>query len=57
MPKEVEGCQTPVNATESQVLGEVVFEFIAALLWVLVSVGSQALPCGLDGRTVSRLWM
>ena len=36
--KEVQRRKPPVDAAEAQVLGQMVFEFVAALLWALVSV-------------------
>lgn len=41
--EEVKGCEAPVDAAEAKVFGEVVFEFISALLGVSVSARGGAL--------------
>ena len=54
--KEVQRCEAPVDAAQAEVFGEVVFELVAALLWVSVLVGGRKrmFRCW---RTVSRLRM
>ena len=44
--EEMEGRQTPVDAADAEVLCEMVFELVAALLWALVvSEGGREISC------------
>lgn len=52
--EEVKGCEAPVDAAEAKVFGEVVFEFISALLGVSASASEVALGGCVGGvRTYS----
>lgn len=53
----MESCETPVDATETEVLGKVIVEFIPALLNASVSAANGGLLDDEEAHRVQRLYV